>query len=117
MVCFDPLDGSSNIDCLASIGTIFAIYRKVSVRAGVSWLLPLQSLGGSCPELSTHLCAGLTSSELPGTGEGHRLHCWVANSMVPETHLADSKLAVSPLNGSSWHMGPLLAFNMPVLVA
>ncbi|KAK1806757.1 hypothetical protein P4O66_005262 [Electrophorus voltai] len=28
VICFDPLDGSSNIDCLASIGTIFAIYRK-----------------------------------------------------------------------------------------
>ncbi|KAJ1207131.1 hypothetical protein NDU88_002523 [Pleurodeles waltl] len=28
VVCFDPLDGSSNIDCLVSIGTIFAIYRK-----------------------------------------------------------------------------------------
>ena len=25
---FDPLDGSSNIDCLVSIGSIFAIYRK-----------------------------------------------------------------------------------------
>ncbi|KAJ8391708.1 hypothetical protein AAFF_G00086580 [Aldrovandia affinis] len=30
VVCFDPLDGSSNIDCLASIGSIFAIYRKVT---------------------------------------------------------------------------------------
>ncbi|XP_032809497.1 fructose-1,6-bisphosphatase isozyme 2-like [Petromyzon marinus] len=30
VVCFDPLDGSSNIDCLESIGTIFAIYKKVS---------------------------------------------------------------------------------------
>ncbi|XP_069486883.1 fructose-1,6-bisphosphatase 1-like [Ambystoma mexicanum] len=29
VVCFDPLDGSSNIDCLASIGSIFAIYKKV----------------------------------------------------------------------------------------
>lgn len=28
IVCFDPLDGSSNIDCLASIGTIFAIFKK-----------------------------------------------------------------------------------------
>jgi len=28
MVCFDPLDGSSNIDCLASIGSIFSIYKK-----------------------------------------------------------------------------------------
>ncbi|XP_078252284.1 fructose-1,6-bisphosphatase 1-like [Rhinoraja longicauda] len=30
IVCFDPLDGSSNIDCLGSIGTIFAIYRKTT---------------------------------------------------------------------------------------
>ncbi|KAG9486846.1 hypothetical protein GDO78_006961 [Eleutherodactylus coqui] len=30
IVCVDPLDGSSNIDCLASIGTIFAIYRKTT---------------------------------------------------------------------------------------
>jgi fructose-1,6-bisphosphatase I len=30
VVCFDPLDGSSNIDCLVSIGSIFAIYRKSS---------------------------------------------------------------------------------------
>jgi len=30
VVCFDPLDGSSNIDCLVSIGSIFAVYRKIS---------------------------------------------------------------------------------------
>jgi fructose-1,6-bisphosphatase I len=29
VVTFDPLDGSSNIDCLISIGTIFGIYKKV----------------------------------------------------------------------------------------
>lgn len=28
IVCFDPLDGSSNIDCLVSIGSIFAIFAK-----------------------------------------------------------------------------------------
>jgi len=27
IVCFDPLDGSSNIDCLVSIGSIFAIFK------------------------------------------------------------------------------------------
>lgn len=27
IVCFDPLDGSSNIDCLVSIGSIFGIYK------------------------------------------------------------------------------------------
>jgi len=27
-VCFDPLDGSSNIDCLVSIGSIFGIWKR-----------------------------------------------------------------------------------------
>ena len=30
VVLFDPLDGSSNIDCNAPIGTIFAIYKRLS---------------------------------------------------------------------------------------
>uniref|UniRef100_A0A914PGR5 fructose-bisphosphatase n=1 Tax=Panagrolaimus davidi TaxID=227884 RepID=A0A914PGR5_9BILA len=30
IVTFDPLDGSSNIDCLVSIGTIFGIYKRNS---------------------------------------------------------------------------------------
>jgi len=30
VVCIDPLDGSSNIDVNVSIGTIFAIYRRIS---------------------------------------------------------------------------------------
>jgi fructose-1,6-bisphosphatase I len=30
IVCFDPLDGSSNIECLVSIGSIFSIYKKTS---------------------------------------------------------------------------------------
>lgn len=30
---FDPLDGSSNIDCLVSIGTIFGVYRKVNTNS------------------------------------------------------------------------------------
>lgn len=36
VVAFDPLDGSSNIDCLVSIGSIFGIWRKVTI--GVSSL-------------------------------------------------------------------------------
>lgn len=30
LVLFDPLDGSSNIDCNAPVGTIFSIYRRLS---------------------------------------------------------------------------------------
>jgi len=28
IVTFDPLDGSSNIDCLVSIGSIFGVWKK-----------------------------------------------------------------------------------------
>lgn len=31
MVAFDPLDGSSNIDCNATIGTIFGIYENLKI--------------------------------------------------------------------------------------
>lgn len=34
VLTFDPLDGASNVDVNASIGTIFSIYRKVSDGAG-----------------------------------------------------------------------------------
>lgn len=33
IVTFDPLDGSSNIDCLVSIGTIFGVFKKTSEGA------------------------------------------------------------------------------------
>ncbi|KAK4881384.1 hypothetical protein RN001_004703 [Aquatica leii] len=33
IVTFDPLDGSSNIDCLVSIGSIFAIFKKLGPGA------------------------------------------------------------------------------------
>ena len=32
VVSFDPLDGSSNIDCLVSIGSIFGIWKKVQLE-------------------------------------------------------------------------------------
>ena len=34
VVCFDPLDGSNNIECLVSVGSIFAVYKRKTV-AGV----------------------------------------------------------------------------------
>ena len=46
VVCFDPLDGSSNIDCLGSIGTIFAIYRKQS--EGAANMTDAMQPGRSC---------------------------------------------------------------------
>merc|ERR1719266_410510 len=33
-VAFDPLDGSSNIDCNVSVGSIFSVYRRKSTSDG-----------------------------------------------------------------------------------
>ena len=35
IVYFDPLDGSSNIECLVSIGSIFGIAKKVASNTGL----------------------------------------------------------------------------------
>lgn len=43
IVCFDPLDGSSNIECLASIGTIFTVFRKKNESGNVTLSDALQS--------------------------------------------------------------------------
>ena len=45
IVTFDPLDGSSNIDCLVSIGSIFAIFKKPDDAAMPPYddKMPLQS--------------------------------------------------------------------------
>ena len=37
IVYFDPLDGSSNIDCLGSIGSIFGIAKKVRKLIKYGW--------------------------------------------------------------------------------
>ncbi len=38
-VVFDPLDGSSNIDAGVNIGTIFGVYKVVSVGQGYTRLV------------------------------------------------------------------------------
>ena len=56
VVAFDPLDGSSNIDCLVSIGSIFGIWRKVTI--GVSSLSPSIHPPSLLPLLSHQVCEG-----------------------------------------------------------
>ncbi|XP_026863748.2 fructose-1,6-bisphosphatase 1b [Electrophorus electricus] len=79
VICFDPLDGSSNIDCLASIGTIFAIYRKDNdseptekdaLQAGRNIVAAGYALYGSATMLVLSTGAGVNSFMLdPAIGE------------------------------------------------
>uniref|UniRef100_A0A3B5LZI5 Fructose-1,6-bisphosphatase 1 n=1 Tax=Xiphophorus couchianus TaxID=32473 RepID=A0A3B5LZI5_9TELE len=79
VVCFDPLDGSSNIDCLASIGTIFAIYKRTSegepteqdaLQQGNSIVCAGYALYGSATLVALSTGAGLNFFMLdPAIGE------------------------------------------------
>ncbi|XP_061673182.1 fructose-1,6-bisphosphatase isozyme 2 [Syngnathoides biaculeatus] len=79
VVCFDPLDGSSNIDCLASIGTIFAVYKRVSegepteedaLQPGSSMVCAGYALYGSATLVALSTGAGLNFFMLdPAIGE------------------------------------------------
>lgn len=61
-VVFDPLDGSSNIDCGVSIGTIFGIYRvQPGSKGSVNDVLRVCSCNVSvtaahCSQLVHHVC-------------------------------------------------------------
>ncbi|XP_049619325.1 fructose-1,6-bisphosphatase isozyme 2 isoform X1 [Syngnathus scovelli] len=79
VVCFDPLDGSSNIDCLASIGTIFAIYKRVTegepteedaLQPGSNMVCAGYALYGSATLVALSTGAGLNFFMLdPAIGE------------------------------------------------
>nr|AAF72973.1 fructose-1,6-bisphosphatase [Ptyas dhumnades] len=79
VVCFDPLDGSSNIDCLASIGTIFAIYKKTTedepsekdaLQPGRNIVAAGYALYGSATLVALSTGQGVDSFMLdPGLGE------------------------------------------------
>jgi len=47
-VAFDPLDGSSNIDCNVSVGSIFSVYRRKSPSDGPAQLDDILRPGTEC---------------------------------------------------------------------
>jgi len=64
-VAFDPLDGSSNIDCNVSVGTIFSVYEKTGDGASVDDLL---RSGAHC--VCAGYCAYSSAVELVFTFRG-----------------------------------------------
>lgn len=79
-VAFDPLDGSSNIDCNVSVGTIFSVYeRKPGSDGNVDDLL---RSGASC------VCAGYvtysSAVEMVFTFRGGNVHGFCLDSTIGE---------------------------------
>jgi len=91
IVCFDPLDGSSNIDCLVSIGSIFSIFRKSGDGTPVTQdaLQP----GRKCVAAGYALYGSATMMVL---STGHGVHGFLLDPSIGEFVLTDPNMSVKP---------------------
>lgn len=69
VISFDPLDGSSNIDVNVSIGTIFAIHRKITVNAWDGTLADLLQPGDALVAAG-YVIYGSSTMLVMSTGNG-----------------------------------------------
>lgn len=91
IVCFDPLDGSSNIDCLASIGTIFAIYKRDSEGE------PTEK--DALQQGNQIVCAGYAlygSATLVALSTGAGLNFFMLDPAIGEFILTDRNVKIKP---------------------
>lgn len=68
IVCIDPLDGSSNIDCNVAVGTIFSIYRRKSVDGDATLADVLQK--GTDQVAAGYIIYGSSTMLVYTTGKG-----------------------------------------------
>jgi fructose-1,6-bisphosphatase I len=88
-VAFDPLDGSSNIDCNVSVGTIFSVYQTAS--GGLGNVDDLLRSGSDC------ICAGYaaysSAVELVFTFRGGHVHGFCLDATIGEFIRTREKMA------------------------
>ncbi|MDB5226089.1 MAG: fructose-bisphosphatase [Bacteroidota bacterium] len=69
VVLFDPLDGSSNIDCVAPVGTIFSVYERIS-KAGEKCTLEDFLQRGDKQAAAGYVIYGSSTVMVYTTGQG-----------------------------------------------
>jgi len=94
VVLFDPLDGSSNIDVNMSIGTIFAIHRRVTEGRGPGILQDcLQQ--GSAQVAAGYILYG--SSTMLVYSTGHGVHGFTYDATIGEFLLSHPDIRTPPV--------------------
>jgi len=79
-VAFDPLDGSSNIDCNVSVGTIFSVYKTAEGSEGS--VDDLLRSGADC--ICAGYCVYSSACELVFTFKGQDVHGFCLDSTIGE---------------------------------
>ena len=88
VLLFDPLDGSSNVDYNVPIGTIFAIYRRITGEGAgtlVDFLQPPRNLVAA-----GYLCYGTSTMLVYSTGNG--VHGFTLDTTVGEFLLSHPRI-------------------------
>ncbi|KAK3727965.1 hypothetical protein QZH41_015918 [Actinostola sp. cb2023] len=92
VVWFDPLDGSSNIDCLASIGSIFGIAKKISTDGPPSQKDGLQP--GNAMVAAGYALYGSATAIVLSTGHG--VNCFTLDPSIGEFVLTSPDIKIKP---------------------
>lgn len=92
IVCFDPLDGSSNIDCLGSIGSIFSIFTRKSQDGNPTHKDALQS--GQNIVAAGYALYGSATMMVLSTGQG--VHGFMLDPAIGEFVLTEPDMRIKP---------------------
>uniref|UniRef100_A0A8D8M6D2 Fructose-1,6-bisphosphatase isozyme 2 n=1 Tax=Cacopsylla melanoneura TaxID=428564 RepID=A0A8D8M6D2_9HEMI len=91
IVCFDPLDGSSNIDCLVSIGSIFSIFKKQHDGPAT----PQDALQkGSEMVAGGYALYGSATMVVLSVGKGQGVHGFMLDPAIGEFVLSDHNIRI-----------------------
>ena len=91
-VLFDPLDGSSNIDVNAPVGTIFSIYRRVTTQGAGEMKDLLQA--GRKVVASGYVIYGSSTMLVYSTGQG--VHGFTYDPTIGEFLLSHDQIKMQP---------------------
>jgi len=94
--CFDPLDGSSNIDVGVSIGTIFSIFKRVTPDGGLGTIEDVLQPGRN------QVCAGYViygSSTMLVFSTGAGVHGFTFDPSYGEFVLSNENIKIPPRGG------------------
>ncbi|CAG0901063.1 unnamed protein product [Cyprideis torosa] len=92
VVCFDPLDGSSNIDCLVSIGSIFGIWKKPDAEEGLAPTLSTALQPGRNMVAAGYALYGSATIMVLTTGSG--VNGFMLDPAIGEFILSDPQMRI-----------------------
>jgi fructose-1,6-bisphosphatase I len=93
--CMDPLDGSSNIDTNASIGTIFTIFRRATPSGRPGTLADVLRAGTEIVAAG-YVVYGAGTVLVLSTGNGHGVQGFTLDPTVGEFFLSHADITLEP---------------------